>query len=43
MDFVRSEVFGAEERHEHVDGHANGGGDVEAGDEHVQTRLSNTA
>jgi hypothetical protein len=34
MKTVRSEIFGAQQRHEHVERHRDGGGDVEAGDEH---------
>jgi hypothetical protein len=34
MDIVRSEVFGAQQGREHVDRHADGGGDVEDGDDH---------
>jgi hypothetical protein len=43
MGFARSEVFGAQQRHQHVDGHGDRGGDVEGGDNHGQTRLKSTA
>jgi hypothetical protein len=34
MEIVRSEVFGAQQRNEHVDRHARGRGDVKDGDKH---------
>jgi hypothetical protein len=43
IDFVRSEVFGAQQGCEHVNGHRGGGGDVDNGDDHGQTRRSRTA
>jgi hypothetical protein len=43
MDVACSEVFGAQQRHQHVDGHRDGGGDVDGGEDHGQTRLNKTA
>jgi hypothetical protein len=34
IEGVRSEVFGAQQRGEHVDGHGHRGGDVDDGEDH---------
>jgi hypothetical protein len=43
MEMSASEVFGAQQGREHVEGHGHGGGDVDDSEDHGQTRLSKTA